>query len=202
MTHIQLWNDDVCQLEVDAIVSPATPSLWMSSGVAEALKATAGEAGRARGGQQLPVSIGDAVVTPAGRLAARLLIHAVSLDRERRTNGAAIESAIRSVFDRAREHEVRTPAMPALGSAVGGFPLDANARITVATIRDELLRSSGIERVVLAMRGIGVYTAFERALTAPVGIDVVSRPAAPLGIDIVPDPLPEARLGADTEMRA
>ena len=202
MTHIQLWNGDVCQLEVDAIVSPAIPSLWMSSGVAEALKATAGEEVELAAVRQVPVSVGDAVVTPAGRLAARLLIHAVSLDRDRRTNGAALESAIRSVFDRAREHEVSTLAMPVLGSNVGGFPLDATARITVATVRDELHRSPGIDRVVLAMRGIAVYAAFERALTAPVGIDIVSRPAAQVGIDIVPDPVPEARLGADREMPA
>ena len=202
MTHIQLWNGDVCQLEVDAIVSPATPSLWMSSGVAEALKAAAGEEVELAAVRQQPVSVGDAVVTPAGRLAARLMIHAVSLDRDRRTDGAAIESAIRSVFDRAREHEVSTLAMPVLGSNVGGFPLDATARITVATVRDELHRSPGIDRVVLAMRGIGVYTAFERALTAPVGIDIVAGQAAPVGIDIVPDPVPDARLGVDRELRA
>ncbi|MDP9483920.1 MAG: macro domain-containing protein [Chloroflexota bacterium] len=202
MTHIQLWNGDVCQLEVDAIVSPANPSLWMSTGVAEALKATAGDEVEFAAVRQQPVSVGDAVVTPAGRLAARLLIHAVSLDRDRRTNGAAIETALRSVFARAREHDVRTLAMPALGSAVGGFPLDATARITVATVRDELRLSPGIERVVLAMRGIVVYAAFERALTAPVGIDIVPESVAPVGIDIVPDSVSADRVGADREVPA
>jgi O-acetyl-ADP-ribose deacetylase (regulator of RNase III) len=176
LTRIQLWHGDICELEVDAIVSPANPSLWMSTGVAEALKATAGEEVEFAAVRQLPVAVGDAVVTNAGRLAARLVIHAVSLDRDRRTSGAAIEAAIRSVFARAREHEVSTLAMPALGSGVGGFPLDATARITLATIRDELRRSPGIESVILAMRGTFVYAAFERALAAPVAIAIVADP--------------------------
>jgi O-acetyl-ADP-ribose deacetylase len=190
VTYIQLWNGDVCELEVDAIISPASPSLWMSSGVAGAIKATAGDDVEFAAVRQQPVSVGDAVVTDAGRLAARLVIHAVSLDSDRRTSGASIEAAIRSAFARAREHEVRTLAMPALGTAAGGFPLDVAAQITVATVRDELRRSPEIERVVLAMRGVIVYSAFERALTAPVAID------------IVPDPVPKARLTADHEVSA
>ena len=190
MTRIQLWKGDVCELEVDAIVNPANPSLWMSTGVAGALKAAAGDEVELAAVRQLPVSLGDAVVTHAGRLAARLVIHAVSVDRARRTNGAAIEAAIRSAFARAREHQVTTLAMPALGTGVGGFPLDAAARITVATVRDELRRSPGIESVVLAMRGIAVYRAFERALVAPVAID------------IVPDPVAGLSLGAEHEVPA
>ena len=38
VTRIQLWNGDICELEVDAIVNPANPSLWMSTGLAGALK--------------------------------------------------------------------------------------------------------------------------------------------------------------------
>ena len=50
MTRIQLWNGDICELEVDAIVNPANPSLWMSTGVGGALKAAGGDAGRVRRG--------------------------------------------------------------------------------------------------------------------------------------------------------
>lgn len=189
MTRIQLWNGDICELEVDAIVSPANPSLWMSTGVAEALKAKAGEEVEFAAVRQLPVSVGDAVVTPGGRLAARLVIHAVSLDRDRRTDAATVEAAIRSTFARVREHEVTTLAMPGLGSPVGGFPVEAAAGITVATIRDELRRSPDVESVVLAIRGISVYQAFERALKAPVAADIVSDTVVPVGIAIVADPL-------------
>ena len=38
MTRIELWNGDICDLEVDAIVNPANLSLWMSTGVGGAIK--------------------------------------------------------------------------------------------------------------------------------------------------------------------
>ena len=139
MTRIQLWNGDICQLEVDAIVNPANPSLWMATGVGASIKAAAGDEVEFAAVRQAPVFLGDAIVTPAGRLAARIVIHAVSLDRDRRTSAAAIEGALRSAFARARELETSaTIAIPALGTGVGGFPLQDAAAITVATVRDEL----------------------------------------------------------------
>jgi O-acetyl-ADP-ribose deacetylase (regulator of RNase III) len=177
VTRIQLWNGDICELEVDAIVNPANPSLWMSTGVGGALKAAAGDEVEFAAIHQLPVSVGDAIVTPGGRLAARILIHAVSLDRDRRTSGSAIEAALRSVFARAREQDVATLALPALGTGVGAFPIDQAARITVATVRDELRRSPEIQSVILAMRGIVAYSAFERALAAPIVLEIVDAAA-------------------------
>ncbi len=172
MTRIQLWNGDICQLEVDAIVNPANPSLWMATGVGASIKAAAGDEVEFAAVRQAPVSLGDAIVTPAGRLAARVVIHAVSLDRDRRTSAEAIEHALRSVFARARELEVATIAIPALGTGVGGFPLEAAAAITVATVRDELTRSPGLRAVTLALRGTIAYETFEAALAAPVGLPI------------------------------
>jgi O-acetyl-ADP-ribose deacetylase len=187
VSRIQLWNGDICELEVDAIISPANPSLWMSTGVGQALKAVAGDEVEFAAIRQLPVAVGDAVVTDGGRLAARLLIHAVSIDRDRRTSGRSIEAAIRSAFARAREQHVQSLALPALGTGVGGFPLDEAARIAVATVRDELRRAPEIATVTFALRGTSAYRAFERALSAPVPIEVVAPAAVP--VDVVADPL-------------
>jgi O-acetyl-ADP-ribose deacetylase (regulator of RNase III) len=178
VTRIQLWNGDICQLEVDAIVNPANPSLWMATGVGASIKAAAGDEVEFAAVRQAPVFLGDAIVTPAGRLAARVVIHAVSLDRDRRTSAAAIEGALRSVFARARELEIRTIAIPALGTGVGGFPLEDAAAITVATVRDELSRSPGVREVTLALRGTTAYEAFEAALAAPVGLPIEAGPAS------------------------
>ena len=185
MSRIQLWNGDICELEVDAIVNPANPTLWMSTGVGQALKAKAGDEIELAAVRQQPVAVGDAVVTGAGRLAARLVIHAVSIDRDRRTSGAAIERALRNVFARVREHDVTSLALPALGTGVGGFPLDEAARVAVATVRDELRATPGVATVTFALRGGTAYAAFERALAAPVAIDVVADVRPPVGIDIV-----------------
>jgi len=166
VARIELWNGDICDLEVDAIVNPANVTLWMATGVGGALKRRGGDAIEFAAVRQGPAPLGSAVVTAAGTLASRHVIHAVSLDRDRRTSAAAIESAVRSAMARARELNARTIAFPALGTGVGGFPLDEAARITVTTVRDEMLRSPGIETVVFALRGAAPYHAFQVALGA------------------------------------
>ena len=164
MARIELWNGDICDLEVDAIVNAANLSLWMATGVAGAIKRAGGDQIEFAAVRQAPVPLGGAVVTPAGRLAARAVIHAVSLDRDRRTSGPIIEQAVRSAMLRAREIEATSIAFPALGTGVGGFPLEEAAAITVGAVRDELQASPLIQHVVFALRGAAAYDAFARVL--------------------------------------
>ncbi len=145
----------------------------MATGVGGAIKRTGGDAIEFAAVRQGPLELGQAVVTPAGSLAARIIIHAVSLDRDRRTSAVAIEGAVRSAMARAREQAVTSIAFPALGTGVGGYPLDEAAQITLATVHDELPRSPSIEVVTFALRGAAAYAAFEAAVhafeTAPAG---------------------------------
>jgi O-acetyl-ADP-ribose deacetylase (regulator of RNase III) len=164
VARIECWNGDICDLEVDAIVNPANLSLWMSTGVGGAIKRAGGDAIEFAAVRQAPVPLGEAIVTTAGTLAATAVIHTVSLDRDRRTSGPVIERAVRSAMDRAREIGAASVAFPALGTGVGGFPLDEAARITVRTVRDELRRSPTIERIIFALRGAAAYEAFGNAL--------------------------------------
>lgn len=187
MTRLELWNGDICVLEVDAIVNPASPTLWMSTGVGGALKRAGGDEIEFAAVRQGPVPVGSAIVTQAGTLAARAVIHAVSLDRDHRTSGEAIAAAVRSAMARAREIGVASLAFPALGTGIGGFPLDEAAAITVQTVRDELRDPDSIEHVIFALRGAAPYEAFGRALgrtseaaAPPVGVPVRRQGAAGL----------------------
>ena len=185
MARIELWNGDICDLEVDAIVNAANLSLWMSTGVGGAIKKAGGEQIEFAAVRQAPVPLGGAIVTPAGSLAANAIIHAVSLDRDRRTSGPVIEAAVRSAMERAREIAATSIAFPALGTGVGGFPLEEAARIAVATVRDELQRSPTIQHVIFALRGAAVYQAFEAALAAPIAVGPGKPETAPSRSDAV-----------------
>jgi O-acetyl-ADP-ribose deacetylase (regulator of RNase III) len=165
MARIELWNGDICDLEVDAIVSPAAVSLWMSTGIAGELKRYGGEAIEFAALRQAPVQLGDAIVTPAGNLAAKVVIHAVSIGRDRRTSAPAIDRAARNAMARVRELGLSSVAFPALGTGVGGFPMDEAARIAVGAVRDELHSSPQVEHVIFALRGATAYESFARALS-------------------------------------
>jgi O-acetyl-ADP-ribose deacetylase (regulator of RNase III) len=166
VARIELWNGDICDLEVDAIVNAANPSLWMATGVGGAIKRAGGDAIEFAAVRQAPVPLGGAIVTPAGSLAAKAVIHAVSVDRDRRTSAATIDAAVRSAMARARELGISSIAFPALGTGVGGFPLDEAATVTVRAVRDELPKCPTIQNVIFAMRGAAAYRAFNAALAA------------------------------------
>ena len=174
MTRFELWNGDICVLEVDAIVNPAGPMLWMSTGVGGALKRAGGDAIEFAAVRQGPVAVGSAVVTEAGALAARAVIHAVSLDQQHRTSSEAIAEAIRNAIARAHEIGVSSIAFPALGTGVGGYPLDEAATVTVRTVREELEEDDPIEHVIFALRGAAPYEAFGRALRAAASADAAT----------------------------
>jgi len=138
----------------------------MATGVGGAIKRAGGDAIEFAAVRQGPLGLGQAIVTPAGTLAARMVIHAVSLDRDRRTSAIAIKEAVRNAMARARENNVTTIAFPALGTGVGGYPLDEAAQITLATVREELLQSPNIQVVTFALRGAAAYAAFQGAIQA------------------------------------
>jgi O-acetyl-ADP-ribose deacetylase (regulator of RNase III) len=138
----------------------------MSAGVAAELKRAGGDAIEFAAVRQAPRELGDAIVTEAGRLAAKVVIHAVSLERDRRTSADGIDHAARSAMARVRELGLQSVAFPALGTGIGGFPLDQAARIAVEAVRDELQTPSTVEHVIFALRGAAAYEAFAAALSA------------------------------------
>jgi O-acetyl-ADP-ribose deacetylase (regulator of RNase III) len=178
LARIELWNGDICDLEVDAIVNAANQSLWMSTGVSGEIKRAGGDAIEFAAVRQAPVPLGEAIVTPAGRLAAKVIIHAVSLDRDRRTSAEVIDLAVRNAMARARELRLSSIAFPAMGTGVGGFPLDEAARVVIRAVRDEMERSPYIDHVTFAMRGAAAYQAFETGLAAEERADQAADRAA------------------------
>ena len=175
MAEIQLWNGDICDLEVDAIVNAATTNLWMSTGVGGAIKRRGGDGIEYEAVRQGPVPVGSAVITGPGMLACRAVIHAVSLGADRRTSSAAIEAATRAAMVAADELGLESIAFPALGTGVGGYPLTDAARVTVAAVRDELDRGSSVRLVIFALRGADAYSSFARVLA---GAEVATTPGA------------------------
>ncbi|HXX59251.1 MAG TPA: macro domain-containing protein, partial [Dehalococcoidales bacterium] len=76
MTEIHVYLGDISNFEADALVNAANNHLWMGAGVAGALKRAGGQQIEEAAMRQGPVEIGQAVVTGAGHLKAKYVIHA------------------------------------------------------------------------------------------------------------------------------
>jgi O-acetyl-ADP-ribose deacetylase (regulator of RNase III) len=157
---IEILDADLTTLAVDAIVNAANDHLWMGSGVAGAIKARGGDQIERDAMAQGPIEAGGAVVTGAGHLPARYVIHAAAMGQDLTTSPDLILRATRSALALAAELALESVAFPALGTGVGGFPVERCAEIMCGVVRD--LSDDRPSRIVFALRGEGARVAFER----------------------------------------
>lgn len=156
---------DIASLEVDAIANAANDHLWMGSGVAGAIKRAGGEEIEHEAMAKGPVAAGSAVVTGAGRLRARHVIHGAVMGQDLRTSADLVSRTTESCLAAAEEIGARSLALPAFGTGVGGFPLAECARLMVAAVRAH--EAGSLERVVFAVYGAEAERAFTDAIAAP-----------------------------------
>lgn len=160
MTRLQAWQGDICDLEVDAVVSPATGSLWMSSGVGAAIKKRGGDAIEIAAVRAGPIALGEAVATPAGRLAAKAVIHVATIEAAHRATQVTVASAARNAVLRAQEIGAHSMAFPALGTGTGGLDAETSAVATVGAVREALASAPGVRRVVFALLDPRTFAAY------------------------------------------
>ena len=134
--EIDVWQGEIAELEVDAILVPANESLFMTTPVGRAVRQRAGESVERDAVQQGPVKAGSAVVTGGGDLAAPYVVHVVAVGHDLRADperlSRALDAALLSVLQsRASAQE---PLPSSLVVAVPG-PAEATAyRLALATL--------------------------------------------------------------------
>ena len=154
---------DIAQQAVDAVVNAANNHLWMGAGVAGAIKRTGGREIETEAVAKGPIPIGEAVSTGAGRLKARYVIHAAVMGQDLRTDADKVRRATRAVLRRADELGVTSIAFPALGTGVGGFPLDECARIMLEAVQAcATADTTSLEQVMFVLYDASALEIFQR----------------------------------------
>jgi O-acetyl-ADP-ribose deacetylase (regulator of RNase III) len=169
MTNIEVYRGDITRLELDALVNAANNQLWMGGGVAGALKRAGGKEIEGEAVKKGPIPIGEAIITGAGKLKAKYIIHAAVMGQDLKTDAEKIRRATRNSLLRAEEIGIKNIAFPALGTGVGGFPLDECARIMIDEVRQYLATKAELERVVFALYNETAYQAFKQELDIQLG---------------------------------
>ncbi len=167
---IELRRGDITTVEADAIVNAANSALRGGGGVDGAIHSAAGprvmDELRTRYPNGTPT--GTAVVTGAGLLRARFIIHAVGPIW--RGGGAGEEelltSAYRDSLLRGSEVGARTVAFPAISCGIYGYPVSKAAPIAIRTVQEHVSEAPGIDRMIFVLRSADVMAAFETALVA------------------------------------
>ncbi|MCE4601393.1 MAG: macro domain-containing protein [Desulfurococcales archaeon] len=147
---------DITRARVDAIVNAANSLLIMGGGVAGAIKRTGGRIIEEEARRHAPIPVGSAIATTAGRLPAKYVIHAPTMERP--AMRIPLENAAKATRAALREAErlkLESIALPAMGAGVGGLSVRDVAREMAKVVSEHGARS--LRRVHLVAYGEAAY---------------------------------------------
>jgi len=174
LATLELVQGDITRQETEAIVNAANSRLAGGGGVDGAIHRAGGteiaESCRRLGS----CPTGEAVITPAGRLKARYVIHAVGpvWRGGGQEESRLLASAYRRSLELALEHKLKSVAFPSISTGAYGYPVDQAAGVALQTVIGFLQENPGIELVrfvLFSPRVLEIYT------------DVLARMAEDLG---------------------
>jgi O-acetyl-ADP-ribose deacetylase (regulator of RNase III) len=169
---LETLRGDITQIPADAIVNAANASLVPGGGVDGAIHRAGGPAIladlRSRYGDDRRCPTGNAVVTIAGNLPNRWVIHAVGpvWSGGRSGEPELLASAYRASLAHADTLGAQTITFPAISCGIFGYPLPDGARIALETVRDHLAdgHPTSIVKASFVLLSEGAFTAFEKGL--------------------------------------
>jgi O-acetyl-ADP-ribose deacetylase (regulator of RNase III) len=162
---IELVQGDITDLDTDAIVNAANSQLILGSGVAGAIRLKGGPTIQEECLALGPIEVGQAVITGAGNLKARHVIHAVGPRMGEGSESGKLANAVRASLNLAEKHALNSLAFPAISTGVFGYPLEGCADVMLRVILDytfEALRS--LEHIVVCLYDTRAFDIFVKEL--------------------------------------
>jgi O-acetyl-ADP-ribose deacetylase (regulator of RNase III) len=137
--HITVVEGDLFDQEVDVIVNAWNRNIipwWLllPQGVSGAIKKRGGTGPFKELRKHGPISLGGAVLTSAGRLQFKGIIHVAGINMLWRASERSIRDSVRNAMAVAEEKSFQSIAFPLIGAGSGGF----NQERVRETMLDEL----------------------------------------------------------------
>ena len=156
LDRIEILKADITKLKVDAIVNAANSSLMGGGGVDGAIHRAGGseilEACRKIVAKQGGCKTGEAVITTAGKLPAKFVIHTVGpvWNGGNKQEDEKLASCYRNSLKLAEENDCKSIAFPNISTGIYGFPKDRAAKIVVAAITEYLDQKASFDKIIFA----------------------------------------------------
>ena len=161
---IEVIHGDITEQETGAIVNAANNHFWMGGGVAGAIKRKGGEEIEREAMAQGPLEVGQAILTSAGRLKAKYVIHAAVMGQDLHTDEHKIRNSTHSTFLLAEKNKILSLSVPAFGTGVGGFSVFHCAKIMLTEAIQFLQGAKNLQSVRFVLYDEPTFTAFEQEL--------------------------------------
>ncbi|WP_025143092.1 O-acetyl-ADP-ribose deacetylase [Pedobacter jeongneungensis] len=166
---LELIKADITEINADAIVNAANSSLLGGGGVDGAIHRKGGkailEACIAIRDKQGKCKTGNAVITTAGNLPAKYVIHTVGpvWNGKNEKNEALLADCYRNSLNLAIENDVKVIAFPNISTGIYHFPKDKAADIAITTVNN-FAEKEKIEKVIFVCFDDENYQLYEEKL--------------------------------------
>ncbi|MBD2503638.1 macro domain-containing protein [Anabaena azotica] len=153
---IKIYHGDITNLITDVVVSSDDSYLTMGGGVSYRIRCEGGNEIYTEAQKLVPLSLGEVVVTTAGKLSASKVFHGVVIDFDtgKGPSKEVIQQVIHTSLEKASRASYRCIAFPLLGTGAGGFSaIEALKIILNQIIKDLSNQSQSIVEVTIAIYG-------------------------------------------------
>ena len=155
LSRIDIIKGDITKLDVDVIVNAANSSLLGGGGVDGAIHRAGGPAiledCRRIIARQGSCKTGEAVITGAGKLSAKYVIHTVGPVWNGGGKGEAekLANCYLNALTLAKEHQCHSIAFPNISTGIYGYPKESAAAIAISSIVHFINEQALPEQIIL-----------------------------------------------------
>jgi len=163
---IIILKGDITDLDVDAIVNAANPTLLGGGGVDGAIHRKAGPQLLAECVTLLGCKTGEAKITKGYKLKAKYVIHTVGPVWKDGTKNEdkLLANCYRNSLELAEKNSIKSIAFPAISTGVYGFPFERASEIAIKTVKCFLQNNVNIKKVIFILFSIDYFKEFNNIL--------------------------------------
>ncbi len=163
---IVILQGDLTEMDVDAIVNAANNDLQLGGGVAGAIRRKGGAVIQRECDAIGSIPVGGAAITSGGKLKARHVVHAASMQLGGNTTAHDLRSCTAHSLRIAAEKGLKTIAFPAVGTGIAGFPLQECAEIMLREVTEHLKGPTTLHKVYFVLFDRPALEAFDQVWSA------------------------------------
>jgi O-acetyl-ADP-ribose deacetylase (regulator of RNase III) len=149
--NIKIMLGDLTEMDTDAIVNAANNDLKLGGGLAGAIRRKGGPQIQAECDEIGTIPLGGAAITSGGKLKARHVIHAASMELGGRTSALTLRSSTAHSLRIAAQNGLKTIAFPAVGTGIAEFPVRECAEIMLRETIRHLNGDTTIEKLYFVL---------------------------------------------------
>lgn len=163
---IRLVKGDITDIEIDSFVYYAQSSLKLGSGFGTAITLRGGPSIQEELNKIGELKKTEAVVTAAGNLKAKSIVHAVGPAFQEENIEDKLRTTIANSLEKAEAKGITSIAFPPMGAGFYGVPLNTSADITLNSIAKYLSGDTKIKEVVICLLDNREYKPYQEKLAA------------------------------------